>query len=117
METLWSTEKEIDNYEWDKAHVKQITLLTTPLYLSSKIKAFAIAKEMWDAVKADVSNKSMLQQIDILSSSRRCAAVRMPMSMLTFSLDVTDGSCNLACGKNENDQILIGLIFILFCLA
>jgi hypothetical protein len=61
-----SAEKKIDDYEWNKAHAKHIILSTTLPHLSSKIKAFATAKEMWDAVKADVSNKSMLQQIDIL---------------------------------------------------
>ena len=61
-----SAEKKIDDYEWNEAHAKHIILSTTSPRLSSKIKAFATAKEMWDAVKADVSNKSMLQQIDIL---------------------------------------------------
>jgi hypothetical protein len=34
--------------------------------LSSKIKGLTAAKEMWDAVKLDVSTKSILQQINIL---------------------------------------------------
>ena len=45
-----SAEKKIDNYEWNEARTKHILLLTTLPHLSSKIKAFATAKEMWDAV-------------------------------------------------------------------
>jgi hypothetical protein len=61
-----SAEKKIDDYKQNKARAKHIILLTTSPHLSSEIKAFATAKDMWDAVKADVSNKSTLQQIDIL---------------------------------------------------
>jgi len=67
METeIESVEKKIDNYEQNEAHAKHIILSTTLSHLSSKMKGFATAKEMWDVVKANVSNKSTLQQIDIL---------------------------------------------------
>src|SRR5882762_928028 len=61
-----SAEKKLDDYERNEAHAKHIILSTTSPCLSLKIKHFATVKEMWDAVLVDVSNKSTLQQIDIL---------------------------------------------------
>jgi len=65
-EQLDSAEKKIDDYERNEAHAKHIILSTTSPHLSSKIKNLTTAKAMWDAVLVDVSNKSTLQQIDIL---------------------------------------------------
>jgi hypothetical protein len=65
-EQIESAEKKMDDYERNEAHAKHVILSTTSPRLSLKIKNMATAKDMWDAVKVDVSNKSTLQQIDIL---------------------------------------------------
>src|ERR1700683_841748 len=65
-EQLESAEKKIDDYEWNEARAKHIILSTTSPCLSSKIKNLTTAKAMWDAVLVDISNKSTLQQINIL---------------------------------------------------
>ena len=59
-------ERKADDYEKNEAYAKHIILSSTSPRLSSKIKNEPTAKIMWDAVVADVKNKSTLQQLDLL---------------------------------------------------
>jgi hypothetical protein len=65
-EEIESAEKKMDDYEKNEAYAKHIILSSTSPRLSSKIKNESTAKEMWNAVVADVKNKSTLQQLDLL---------------------------------------------------
>jgi hypothetical protein len=61
-----AVEKKLDDYEKNEAYAKHIILSSTSPRLSLKIKNKPTAKSMWDAVVADIKNKSTLQQLDLL---------------------------------------------------
>ena len=61
-----AAEKKVDDYEKNEAYAKHIILSSTSPRLLLKIKNELTAQKMWDAVVADVKNKSTLQQLDLL---------------------------------------------------
>jgi hypothetical protein len=64
---LEAKEKKIQDFEQKEYLAQYFILSSTSPRLSQKLLNLTTAKDMWDAVKHDVTTKSSLHQVDILN--------------------------------------------------
>ena len=83
-EQIEAREKKIQDYEQKHYLAQHLILSSTSLCLSQKILNLTTAKEMWDAVKHDATEKSSLHQVDILNQlqTMKCVSSADPKTHL-----------------------------------
>ena len=116
-EQVKAQERRIDNFVRATSMAKHVILSTTSAWIGMKIKSLTTAKEMWDEVKKDATNKSTLYRMDVERQleGMRLAELSDPKSHLAklkshFQLMMSRYKNLMEMGSSFSEQKFITLL-------